>query len=162
MKNYEVITLVNAGVLQTTAHDIAPSHAYKLYKLKKALEKALSAIQESEKGLVKDAGIEDPQAFDERGRELAKIKADELTEEQKAERKEREEKLSKMGELRKALYEDEAALEGLKTVPYDVWFTLQKENRAVRVGGQETDVLSGAAESILEGVFWEAPKEEEA
>lgn len=162
MKNYEVITLVNAGVLQTTAHDVAPAHAYKLYKLKKALEKALAAIQESEKGLVKDAGIEDAQAFDDRGRELAKMKPEELTEEQKAEKREREAKLSKMGELRRALYEDEAALEGLKTVPYDVWFALQKENRAVKAGGQETDVLTGAVESILEGVFWEAPKEEEA
>ena len=161
MKNYEVVTLINAGVLQATAHDVAPAHAYKLYKLKKALEKTLSAIQDAEKGLVKDAGIEDAQAFDERGRELAKVKEDERTEAQKAEMEERNAKLVKVGELRKALYEDEAQIEGLKTVPYDVWFALQKENRAVKVNGQEADIFSGPAESILEGVFWDAPAEEE-
>ena len=161
MKNYEVVTLVNAGVLQATAHEVAPAHAYKLYKLKKALEKALSAIQDAEKGLVKDAGIEDAQAFDDRGRELAKVKEEERKEEQKAEAEERNAKLLKFSELRKALYEDEAQIEGLKTVPYEVWFALQKENRAAKVNGQESDIFSGPAESILEGVFWTEPEGEE-
>ena len=52
MKNYQIINLVNNGLLNTTEHDVPAADAYKAYKFRKAVRKAYDAIAEKEKELV--------------------------------------------------------------------------------------------------------------
>ena len=47
-----------------------------------------------------------------------------------------------------------------KTMPYEVWHQLQVENSKKVIDGKEVDILSGYVEDLLEGVLWEAPKED--
>lgn len=132
----DIVTLQNQGLQLATAHDADPAHAYKLFKLRKAVDKAFAALAEQEKALSEECGIE-------RGKKPS------------------EEASKKFYELQKALMKDDTPLEGIKTVPYDVWIELQKENRAKEFNGKKLDVLSGAVELILEDVFWTAPTEDE-
>lgn len=161
MRNSDIITLINNGLLYTTAFNVDSASAYKLYKLKKAVENASEKIRETEKGLVKDAGIDQPEAFDERMRELNSIKPENLTDEQKAELDTLNKEFRKYTDLRIEMYNDTTDLDDVKPVPYDTWFTLQKENKEVTVPGNDIkfNVFSGPVESILEGVFWNAPEE---
>lgn len=135
MKNMDIVTLQNQGLQLATAHDADPAHAYKLFKLRKAVDKAYNNLAEQEEALRTECGIE-------RGKKPS------------------EEASKKFYELQKALMKDDSPLEGIKAVPYDVWIQLQKENRAKEFNGKKIDVLSGAVELILEDVFWTAPAEE--
>lgn len=51
LKNNIIISLVNAGLLNTTEHDVPAADAYKVYKFRKAVGKALDDIAEKERGL---------------------------------------------------------------------------------------------------------------
>jgi len=157
MKNYEILALMNSGLMQTTAYELGPESAYKLYKFKKLVQKAFEKLQEDERDLLKNAGIEDGASFDARRTELAKI--ENPTEEEKKELDEMGEKLKKYISLREALYTDDVDISGVKSLSYEDWFKLKKENRAVKINDKETDVFSGAIESVLEGVLWTAPEE---
>lgn len=144
LKNSEIVALVNLGLLNTTEHDVPAADAYKAYKFRKAVEKACRAIAEKEDGLRATAGIEPD----------------------KKPTKEQEEKLS---ELRVALYNDEAELEGnIVPMSWEGFHALACENRKVAVqvpsgtvtdgGAQEfttqfVDVFR-ACEGILEGVLF--------
>lgn len=48
---------------------------------------------------------------------------------------------------------------GIKSLPFDVWRQLQDENK--EKGKDGIDLLGGAAELYLEGVFWIPPSEKE-
>ncbi len=149
MRNIDIITLANAGVIQATGYTLSPAEAYQLYRLKKQVGRAVEVIREAEAELIKAAGIEDPAAFDARTQELSA-----LAEPTKAERKEIEEhrdKLTRLAGTRKALYEDETEVK-VSPIPYDAWFSLQKEN-------SKSNAFGGEVEAILEGVFWSAPEE---
>lgn len=135
MKNMDIVTLQNQGLQLATAHDADPAHAYKLFKLRKAVDKAYNNLAEQEEALRTECGIE-------RGKKPS------------------EDASKKFYELQKALMKDDSPLEGIKAVPYDVWIQLQKENRAKEFNGKKIDVLSGVVELILEDVFWTAPAEE--
>lgn len=135
MKNQDIVTLQHLGIQLATAHDADSAHAYKLFKLRKAVDKAFKSIAEQEDALRTECGIEDG-------------------------KKPSEEVSKKFIELHKALMKDDTPLEGIRTVPYQVWIELQKENRAKDVNGKKIDVLSGSVELILEDVFWTAPAEE--
>ena len=63
MKNYQIINLVNNGLLNTTEHDVPAADAYKAYKFRKAVRKAYDAIAEKEKELVE--GEKDAQRLGE-------------------------------------------------------------------------------------------------
>ena len=65
MKKIEIISLANAGVQAITNHDLSPEHAYKVVKFRKALNAAYEAIGKDEEEIRKDAGIENPKAFDD-------------------------------------------------------------------------------------------------
>lgn len=155
MKNQEIIYLVNAGVLQMTNHNLPAAQAYKAYKFRKAVSKALEAIQDTEQGLLKEAGIVDAAEFDKRLTELRAVKNP--GSEQKAELEEKQAAFDKYTELRRQMLKEEAGLSGVKTLPYEEWKTLQDENRAV--GEAKTDILSGHVEMLLEDVLWAAPEE---
>ena len=144
MKNYDIINLVNCGVLVITANDIEASHAYKVLKFKKAVRKAYEAIIDSDKAFLEEVGITDPEAFDKERKEATDPAR--IAEMGKTARR--------LFELRKARDNEDAALEGVKTIPYEVFHALQKENKDIQ--GKPLN----AFEDILEGVLWEAQEEE--
>ncbi len=149
MKNIDIIQLANAGVLHATGYTLKPAEAYQLFLLKKQVGKAVEAIREAEQSLVRDAGIDDPAAFDARVKELAE-KA-EPTKEERKELEEHKQKLVRLNGTRRALYEDETGIR-VSPIPYGAWFALQQENA-------KSNVFGGEAESILENIFWKAPEE---
>lgn len=150
MKKSEIILLVNAGVQAITNHDLSTEHAYKVVKFRKAINNAYEAIAKDEETLRKDAGIEDPQAFDKELKELRESKADEKR------LAELEAQLKRFLELRNEMIKEDVNLD-TKTMPYEAWHTLQNENKAV--GEPKRDLLSGFVEDLLEGILWEAPEE---
>lgn len=145
LKNNEIITLVNAGLLNTTEHDVPAADAYKSYKFRKAVEKAFNAIAEKDRELPKTAGVED-------GKEPT------------------EEQTKKIVELRVALYNDETELEGnIVPMSWEGFHALANENKrtAIQVPAglredgstkfitQFVDTFR-ACEGILEGILFKA------
>ena len=154
LKNNIIISLVNLGISATTEHDVPVKDAYKAYAFRHAVEKANKDLEDKRQGLVKSAGIEDGQKFDERMKELRK--KDNLTEEEKGELAEMEGKLKKFNDLYNELLSDETELEGVKVMAYESYHALAKENRGKEGKPDIFSLLAGE----LEGVLWEAPKEE--
>lgn len=143
LKNNIIIALVNAGLLNTTEHDVPAADAYKAYKFRKAIEKAINAIVEKEKELPKTAGVE----------------GNTPTEAQ----------TKKVEELRAALYADETELEGnIVPMSWEGYHALSNENRRVAVqlpNGEKNENGSPkfvtrfvdvfrACEGMLEGVLF--------
>lgn len=152
MKKIEIISLANAGVLVITNHDLSPEHAYKVVKFRKSLNAAYEAIGKDEEAIRKDAGIEDPQAFDKELKELRESKSN-------PERlEELEGQLKRFFELRAQMLNEDVVLD-CKALPYAEWHKLQNENKAV--GAEKRDLLSGWVEDVLEGVLWKAPEDKE-
>lgn len=154
LKNNIIISLVNLGISATTEHDVPVKDAYKAYAFRHAIEKANKDLEDKRQGLVKSAGIEDGQKFDERMKELRKL--DKPTEEEKKELAEMEGKLKKFNELYNELLVDETELEGVKVMAYESYHALAKENRGKEGKPDIFSILAGE----LEGVLWEAPKED--
>lgn len=146
LKNNEIIALVNAGLLNTTEHDVPAADAYKSYKFRKAVEKAFNAIAEKDRELTKTAGVED-------GKEPT------------------EEQTKKIAELRVALYNDETELEGnIVPMSWEGFHALANENKrtaiqmptgeknedgAPKFATQFVDTFR-ACEGILDGVLFKA------
>lgn len=147
MKNIDILNLANTGVLAITANDLDAAQAYKVLKFKKAVRKAFEAIIESERDILKEAGIEDGQAFDKERNELREngSNPERLAELDK--------QFSRFMELRNNLYKEDVELD-CKAMPYEQFHILQKENKEVQ--GKPLNVF----EDVLEGVLWEAPNEE--
>lgn len=147
MKNFEIFNLVNSEVLAITANELDAAHAYKVVKFKRAIRKAFDAISEAEKDFLKEAGIEDAQAFDTERAELIKTNsnADRLEELNK--------QFDRFNELRNTMINEEADLGDIKELPFDQFHLLQKENKDLRFKPLNT------FEDILEGVLWSAPEE---
>ena len=76
--------------------------------------------------------------------------------EQEAEMSEMTEKLSKFNDLYKELLDDETELEGVKVMSYESYHDLAKENRGKEGKPDIFSILQGE----LEGILWEAPKED--
>lgn len=146
MKNIDIINLANTGVLAITANDLDAAQAYKVLKFKKAVRKAFEVIVESERDILKEAGIEDGQAFDKERKELMESKSD-------LERlEELNKKFERFMELRNNLYQEEVELE-CTVMPFEQFHILQKENKDVQ--GKPLNVF----EDVLEGVLWEEKEE---
>lgn len=152
MKKQTIIMLANAGVQSITNHTLDASQAYKVVKFRKAFNAALESLSKDEEALRKDAGIEDPQAFDKELQELRESKSD-------AKRlEEMEGILKRFIELRAELLNEEVTLD-CKTMPYDEWHKLQVENSEKEMNGKKVDLLPAYVEDALEGVLWVAPEE---
>lgn len=147
MKNIDILNLANTGILSITANDLDSAQAYKVLKFKKAVRKAFEAIIESERDILKEAGIEDGQAFDKERNELREngSNPERLAELDK--------QFSRFMELRNNLYKEDVELD-CKVMPYEQFHILQKENKEVQ--GKPLNVF----EDVLEGVLWETPNEE--
>lgn len=168
MRNADIIALANSGIAHSTALTLEPAHAYKHSKLRRAVAKALEAITESEKYLAQHVGIEDLQQHNSRVRELLKLS--DRTEEEQADLEALQRKTEAFNMLHRELLEDEAKLEGIKTIPFEQWLKLRRENEAkeLSVRGADgkahtikLDIFNNAAEDILLGVFWQEPEEGE-
>ena len=154
MKKATLYNLAQFGVGNITNHTLSPANAYKVVKFRKELVAALEALSKDEEALRKDAGIEDPQAFDKELQELRESKFDPKRLE------EMEGILKRFIELRAELLNEEVTLD-CKAMPYDEWHKLQVENADKEMNGKKVDLLPAFVEDALEGVLWVAPKEEE-
>lgn len=147
LKNYNIINLINNGLLQTTEHDVPAEDAYKSYKFRKAVKKAYEAIAEKEKELAQTAGVEE-------GKEAT------------------EEQLKRIGELRVELYNDESELDVIpmswagfhalanenKKTPVRIPTGEKDENDNPKFITQNIDIFR-AFEDVLEGVLFKSPEE---
>lgn len=158
MTKEEAIVLINGGILEVSSHDLDNAQAYKVFKLKKALRDLQSSIDEEEKELFKEVGIEDTRAFFTKVEEVRSKK--EKNEKDLETIKDANLKIEKFNSLRLNMLQEEVSLDGVKPIPYDDWRKLQKENKSVEVNGKNVDILSGTNELILADVFWLEPKEE--
>lgn len=154
LKNNIIVSLMNMGISDTTEHDVPVKDAYKAYAFRHAIEKAHKDLDERRQGLVKSAGIEDGQKFDERIKELRKI--DKPTEAEAKELAEMTGKLNKFNELYTEFLNDESEIGNIKVMSYESYHALAKENRGK---DDKPDIFSIMA-GELEGILWEAPKEE--
>lgn len=155
MKNKDIITLVNRGVLSVTAHDIPAAHAYKVLKFKKAVRAAMLSFQDAERAIFSDCGVTDTADFNKRLNDLRGKLRDDAEEKELAVM---EETIAEIRGLQEELKNEEVSLD-VKTMPYDVWHELQNENKAVQFGESTRDVLTGEVEELLEGILWETPNE---
>lgn len=54
----DIMTLANGGFLTATAHCLPVEHFYKFHKFRRSVDKALNALSESQKDLLRDCGID--------------------------------------------------------------------------------------------------------
>lgn len=153
MKKQTIIMLANAGVQSITNHTLDASQAYKVVKFRKAFNAALDAISEDEKGLLKEAGIEDAPSFN---KELDELRKANRTPEQEDKYKEMTEKVARYNELHAEMLQEDVTLD-CKALPYAEWHKLQNENK--EIGERKLDLLSGWVEDMLEGILWTAPED---
>lgn len=146
MKTIDILNLANAGILSITANDLDAAHAYKVLKFKKAVKKAFEGIMESEREILKEAGIEDAAAFDKERKELIESGGNPKRLE------EMNKQLSRVLELRGNLYKEDVELD-CKAIPFEQFHALQCENKDLDHKPLNT------FEDLLEGVLWEAPND---
>ena len=159
MKKLDIINLVNAGVPGITGLTLDGKHAYKVLKFRRALLAAHDQIRDEFAAIFKEAGIEDPQAFDKERAELRE-KAKPYTDAGKEIPGDTGERLMKA----EATFAHYKALEGemLKEevkldcvpMPYEDFHALQKENEKTCPA-----LAHGYIEDVLEGVLWTAPED---
>lgn len=147
MKNHNIISIVNAGILTISANDLDAVLAYRVIKFKKAVKKALDSIMSAENDILKELGIEDVLAFNKERSNLLKSGSN------KKRLAELDKKHERFVELQKNLYNEDAKLEDVAPLTFEQFHELQKENRELKFKPLN------AFEEILEGVLWEAPNE---
>ena len=156
MKKVDVIKLVNAGIVNVTAYDLKPEHAYQVFKLKREVEKIHRDIEEEYKEIEKSQGLTEEFA-EETQKVLDKVNnKEELTDADKATLTKYDEIWKKVIGLKVELGKTDVSID-VKPLPYEEWRTLQKENKAKKIGDREIDILGGVAEIILSENFWQEP-----
>ena len=164
LKNQIIQNLISNGIANTTDHSVDPKHAYKVYTFRHEVLKAGKTIDDKRQELVKPAGIEDGQKFDERRKEL-----EALASMNEAEQKEYDEMLAKLkrfSELYGELMNDETEI-NVKTIPYEEFHKLANENKQVPVqipgqDGKPQTILVDfymAFREDLKDVLWAVPEE---
>lgn len=148
MKNSIIIALHNNGLQEVSALTLPSSSAYAVYKFKRAVSKAVEAINEAQRGIVQQVGIEDLTAFSKRMEELSKMEG--RTPEQEEELDGLRKKDLEAGRLLQELAADDTALD-VKPLSYEDWHALQVENKDCKALVH--------LEHLLEGVLWTAPEE---
>ena len=133
MKNLDIITLVNSGVITITALTLDSANSYKVIKFRNAVRKALANIEDTEKSILSDLGISDPQEVESRAKELSEK---DRTPEETKEFEELTSKIRKFNETRMEMLKEEVTLDGVKAMPYEQWHLLRKENMPKEDGKQ--------------------------
>ena len=169
VKNYLIKNLSESGLENTTDHELSAAHDYKVFKFRDEVAKAFKAQEDKRQKLIKDI-LGDGSEFSKRSKELADKK--DRTETEQKEYDEIMEKLKKFNELYSELLNDETELD-IKTIPFDEYHTLSRENRRT-----EVQVLAGQDEQgnpkyesrivdffamfrpALKDILWVEPKED--
>lgn len=165
LKNSLIRDLCDNGLINTTDHSVDVKHAYKVYNFRREVLKAGDVILEKRAELVKAAGIEDAEKYDERKAELKK-KVNRTEDEQK-ELDEMEVMFTRFRELYDQLLADETELD-IKAIPYEEYHKLANENKETpffRVLPDGQRVKSSvdfffAFRDDLENILWVAPVED--
>lgn len=155
MKKLDIFNLVSGGILQITNYDLEPAHAYKVTKFRTAVNKALDDIKNAEKDILKGLGIVDPAEIDKKIYDLKSKNP--LTEEEQQELEHLQDLVKKFNETRRQMLEEETTLENVKTLPFEQWHALRKENRPKDANSY--DPLNNYVEELLEGILWKAPED---
>lgn len=148
MKKGDIFNLVNSGILDITANLLDAAHAYKVVKFKRSIKNAFNGIVEAEKDMLAEVKIEDATAFDQEMDALKKSGED------PEKLSDMEARLKRLNEMRANVLKEEADLGEIKTMPYDQFHILQREN-----AGLQRRPLN-AFEELLEGYLWTAPESE--
>lgn len=156
MKKSDIIYLKRRGIDYVTNHTLPVEHAYKLVKLRRAVNDIYEKILKDEDACRESAGIKDIDAFNN---ELYALRNKARSEKENKRLKEAEAQLKRFDELKKKILEEEVEKLDTVTMPYDAWHALQCENAEKEINGHKVDILSGKAEDILMGILWAAPAE---
>ena len=159
MIKQDIITLVNCGILSMTAHELGTKEAYKAFKLKKEVERVFKEMQDEQKAIREENGLTEEVVNNiQKIMDKINLKAN-VTEDERQQLLTYNEQNRVVAGLLKEANQCEVTLD-IKTISYEDWRTLQTENRAKDINGRTFDILGGEAEVVLEGIFWEEPKEE--
>lgn len=124
MTNNDIMTLANGGFLTATAHCLPVEHFYKFHKFRRSVDKALNALAESQKALMRDCGIE-PGDIE---------KAD-------------KEKIDRFNEANAKILAEDAGVEVKARIPFDLFKAFYDENGSLFANIQvETAVLDNLFE----------------
>lgn len=151
MNKADIINLVNAGVLGITNLTLDGKHAYKVLKLRRALLAVHGQIRDEFSAIFKEAGIEDPRAFDKERNELRALSS--RTTEQGARLAALDKTFARYKELEEEMLKEEVKLDCVP-MPYEDFHALQKENEKICPA-----LAHGYVEDVLEGVLWTAPED---
>lgn len=159
MKKQDVITLIGLGLLSVSAHELGPEQAYKVFQMKRSFERAHKAISEESDAILKESGIDED--FRQKVADINNKGANKeaLTIEEREWITKANSMQLRADKLLRKMYEAEATLDPIKTVSFETWRELQKENRAKEINGKTMDILGGQAEMLLADIFWQAPEE---
>ena len=158
MKKIDIIKLYKAGIIEVSAHTLSAAHAYKVFKMKREVEKAHKAIEEDQEKIMEEVGL--TKGFREKIADIFGKEANLVTDADKAAVKEYQALQRKVEKLFEEQSKEDVSLD-IKTIPYNEWRKLQDENKAKKINDKEVDILAGIAEIILAEVFWTEPTEEE-
>lgn len=151
MNKADIINLVNAGVPGITNLTLDGKHAYKVLKFRRALLAVHGQLRDEFSAIFKEAGIEDPQAFDKERNELHAISPRTPDEEKRM--AELDAIFARYKELEGEMLKEEVKLDCVP-MPYEDFHALQKENEKICPA-----LAHGYIEDVLEGVLWTAPEE---
>lgn len=155
MKNLDILIMINSGIGNITNYDLSAANAYKVMKFRNFIVKEFDKIQDAERKILTDSGIDDPQAFDDRYKELREKES--RTNEEDLELNGLTEKYNSWIKARTDMLNEDVDTSSVKAISYDDWHALRKENRSKDDNGQ--DPLNNYIESILENVLWKAPED---
>lgn len=133
MKQTLIRQIAESGIMTASANTLDAAQAYKVLSWKSRIKKAYEDQEEDRKNILKEVFTED---------ELQRLNTGSADEELKP-------KLQRFSDLYGSLMGEEVILD-LKKIPYEAWHALSKEN-SFKLGVLETE---------LEGVLFDAPKEE--
>lgn len=158
MKKIDIIKLYKSGIIEVSAHTLSAAHAYKVFKMKREVEKTHKAIEEDQEKIMEEVGL--TKEFREKIADIFGKEANLVTDADKAAVKEYQALQRKVEKLFEEQSKEDVSLD-IKTIPYNEWRKLQDENKAKKINDKEVDILAGIAEIILAEVFWVEPTEEE-
>lgn len=157
MKYSDVINLMNNGIQSISSRTLDIGDAYIVVKFKSAIKKAFEQYREKEEAMFKEAGIDDPQSFFQKHRELkSKVNKDTID---LGLIKENEGKIERFNSLQAIAEKEEVNLELASRLSFDSWRLLVDVNKDIKTNyGAE---LLSVFEADLEGVLWQIEDQKE-
>lgn len=150
MKKSTILNFVESGLINMTTNTLSTSSAYKVYKLKREIDKWYKDIFDEKLSLISSVFGENYEAdIDEYNRlygiGVANLTGDELTRFEDLNEKNRK-SVALINEMGK----DEVTLSNIQPISYEDWNALKQENKAS---------IPFVFEMALEGIFWLPLKE---